>query len=158
MTAAWTLIIVPHQKWIFNLFNVFLMKGEVKVKDFVLLIQLLWQFFTFKIFYDFLHCYRFLNWNSFVIESDVIMKMKLFSRSRSIMFESWMQHVFLIRLCKKRLTFTLLEPKVIDLCHQNRARLASVWPGSILLAGHFKILILISQNLIMNRSKNGKFC
>ena len=57
------------------------------------------------------------------------------------------------------LTCTLLDPKVISLHHQYRARPAlfhirAVWPGSILLTEQLQILILISPKLIKNSSKN----
>ena len=48
------------------------------------------------------------------------------------------------------LTLSMLEPKVIGLCHQSRAR-------HYMVAGQHKILISISPELIMNSSKNGRW-
>ena len=51
----------------------------------------------------------------------------------------------------------MLEPKVISICRQCRTRLAactSMQSYKTLLAGQLVVLILISQNLIMDSSKN----
>ena len=55
------------------------------------------------------------------------------------------------------LTLTLLEPKMINLCHQYRARpICAVWPGSILLANQLPSSYLDFPKMIVDSSKNAR--
>ena len=69
-------------------------------------------------------------------------------------------HILLVDEVKLKnmyvLTFMLLKPRVISLCHQFKARPASTSVGFILLAD-LQLLSFISLKLIMESSKNGRW-
>ena len=83
-----------------------------------------------------------------VLEGNIIHKWNLINNLLTVL-HAWF-NLTLILLKQTWLVFaTSIEP--------GQPAHHAVWPSSILLADHLQVLILISLNMIMDRSKNGRW-